>query len=313
VKSRALWRGLILGFCAACGAASAADAPFLWQIKGPKAAHYLQGSVHMLPPEAEPSAALEAAYTAAEGLVFETDLDALMSADFQGKFLEAAKEAAPGGLAARIKPALYSRLQKRVGDWGLPGGLCDAFKAWFCAMTLEVLSASRLGFTAESGVDQRYYARARSDGKAVGWLEQPAQQLALFTQMPEPLSAQFLAATLDELTDGSQSPEALLQTWQTGDVATMEKIMLEFRARYPEAYARLLFNRNQAWLNPLSTRLSEAAPQLIIVGAAHLVGADGLVSLLKARGFAVEPVPAVATPEEAPPSPPVPPPPIQTP
>ena len=290
-------RCIALLLCAGSTAASAADSPFLWQVKGAKATHYLQGSVHMLPESAsEPPAALDAAYAAVDGLVFESDIAALASAELQQQMLDAARETDPAGLPARIRPALYQRLQKRTAEWGLPPTLCDAFKAWFCAMTIEVLSATRAGFSPEYGIDERYFARARSDGKTISWLEEPGQQLDLFAQMPESLSAQFLAATLDELTDTSLGPEVLLKAWQTGDTVAMDKVLRDFRARYPEAYLRLLASRNEAWLPRLARILGGERPQLIITGAAHWVGPDGLVGDLRARGFDVRPVPALAAP-----------------
>src|SRR5882724_9760442 len=126
----------------------------------------------MLPPDqAEPPPALEAAYASVEGVVFESDISSLSSPELQAQLLDAAKEPDPAGLPGRIKPGLYKKLEKRAAEWGLPTTICDAFKAWFCAMTLEVLSTSRAGFDPENGIDQRYFTRARSDGKAISWLE----------------------------------------------------------------------------------------------------------------------------------------------
>lgn len=290
MPDRRLAAAALLAFCAA---APAADSPFLWQVKGPRATHYLQGSVHMLPESAAAlPPALEAAYAAAEGVVFESDIAALSSPELQEQMLDAAKESDPAGLPARIRPALYQKLQKRIAEWDLPANVCDAFKAWFCAMTLEVLSATRAGFSPEYGIDERYFARAQADGKTIGWLEEPGQQLGLFTQMPEAPAAQFLAATLDELTDASLGPDTLLKTWQTGDAGAMEKVLRDFRMRYPDAYLRLLANRNRAWLPRLAALLDGEHPQLVIAGAAHWIGPDGIVAALRARGFDVRPVPA---------------------
>ena len=288
---------------AAAAPAWAADSPFLWQVKGPKATHYLQGSVHMLPESAaEPPAALEAAYAAVEGIVFESDVEALSSAELQEQMLHDAREIDPAGLRARIKPALYSKLEKQVAEWSLPPNLCDAYKAWFCAMTLDVLAASRAGFVSGNGIDERYFMRARAEGKTIRWLEEPGQQLALFSQMPDSLAAQFLSSTLEELADVDQGPEFLLKAWQTGDIPAMEKMLRDFRAHYPDAYARLLANRNRAWLPRLTQWLNGDSPQLVIAGTAHWVGPDGLVGQLKAQGFDVRPVPASELPLSNPPA-----------
>jgi PhnB protein len=119
-------------------------------------------------------------------------------------------------------------------------------------------------------------------------------QLGLFSEMPDSLGAQFLAATLDELTDASLGPDLLLRTWQTGDVAGMEKVLRDFRMRYPEAYLRLIANRNHAWMPKLLALINGPSTQLVIAGTAHWVGPDGIIGELKTRGYEVRPVAASA-------------------
>jgi uncharacterized protein len=289
----------LLLLSALAGQAPAADSPFLWQVQGPKATHYLQGSVHMLPDPAPPiPPALDAAYAAVHSVVFESDIAALSSPELQAQMLQSAKD--PAGLRSKIKPALYQKLQKRAADWALPTSVCDAFKAWFCAMTIEVLSATRAGFSTENGIDQRLFSRAQADAKSIGWLEEPAQQLGLFTEMPDALGAQFLAATLDELTESSLGPQQLLQTWESGDVVGLDRLLRDFRQRYPEAYLRLIAQRNRAWLPKLAEIFGGEHSHLVVAGAAHFVGPDGVVADLRARGFDVRPVAAPAV--EAPPA-----------
>ena len=272
------------------GAALAA-APFLWEVTGPKTRHFVMGSVHLLPPSARPlPVALDAAYAASQMLVVETDLEALASPEVQGRMLGAAREDRPGGLQARIGKALYRKLQARAGALGMPTPVCAELRAWFCALTLELYPLQQAGFSMEYGVDQHYYALAREDGRPVIGLETPEFQVGLFAQMPEALSKQMLAATLDETTSESQSPEELHRIWRTGDVAALERVTREMRQRYPELYARILADRTRAWAGPLAERMKQELSLLVVVGAAHLPGPDGLLALLKARGLVAKPV-----------------------
>ena len=270
-------------------------APFLWQVDGPKARHYLLGSVHMLPESAYPlPAALESAYAATRGIVFESDLEALSSPDLQGKLLGAAKDDRQGGLKAAIGKTLYARLQKHAAKLGMPTPVCEGLRAWFCAMTLELYPMQLAGYEAELGIDQHFYAKALEDGRNATWLEAPETQLDVFVGMTDAMSTQFLAATLDDVSENGLSPEEMLRTWRTGDNAAMEKLVKDMRTRYPEIYARMLADRNRAWLPKLVERLSGSEPQLVIVGAAHLQGPDGLVAQLKAQNFNVTPATAVS-------------------
>jgi len=271
-----------------------AAAPFLWQVHGPKARHFLLGSVHLLPPAATPPPpALDAAYAATRLLVVETELDALATPEVQGRLLGAAREDRPGGLEARIGKKLYGKLQARAKDLGMPTPVCADLRAWFCALALELYPLQQAQFSVVHGIDQRYFGLAREDARPVVGLETPEFQVALFAQMGDALSKQMLAATLDEATYESQTPEELFRVWRTGDVGALELMIRDLRKRYPELYARILADRNRAWVAPLAERLKQEVPALVVVGAAHLPGADGLLALLKEAGFEAKPVTAV--------------------
>ena len=268
-----------------------AAAPFLWEVAGPGANHFLLGSVHLLPPSARPlPVALDSAYAATQALVVETDLEALASPDVQGRMLGAAREDRPGGLQARIGKSLYRKLQARAGALGMPTPVCADLRAWFCALALELYPLQQAGFSTEYGIDHHYYALAREDARPVIALETAQFQVGLFAQMADALSKQMLAATLDEASAESQAPEELYRIWRSGDVAALERVIREMRQRYPELYARILAQRTRAWAGSLAGRMNQNVPLLVIVGAAHLPGPDGLLTLLKARGFEVKPV-----------------------
>jgi uncharacterized protein YbaP (TraB family) len=56
----------------------------------------------------------------------------------------------------------------------------------------------------------------------------------------------------------------------------------------PVAYASLIAERNRNWMPQLDACLKRSAPCLVIVGAAHIVGPDGLLALLQRRGYLIE-------------------------
>ncbi len=280
---------LLLALLLQASAATAADAAFLWVVQGERTQHYLAGSVHLLPEQAYPlPAALERAYARSAGLVLESDLEELASPAMQQKWLAAAL--APKGLAAEINPALLRSLKRHNQQQGLPELLCDRFKAWFCAVTLEIMSLQRAGMRADLGLDRTLFDRADAAGKQVRWLETPDQQLQLFAGISGEFSEQMLASTLDELGTPGRSAQDLVRQWMAGDVAAVETAVSEMKAEFPAAYARLLSERNRSWLPQLQKIFEEAQPQMIVVGSAHLVGPDGLPALLAARGLTVKPV-----------------------
>lgn len=281
----------LLALCLGVSAwpALAAGSPFLWSLRVDGVTHYLQGSVHLLPEAAHPlPAALEAAYAGAEEIVFESDVGALSAPEAQFQMLEAAR--APG-LSGLVPATLYGRVRTQAAALGLPKTFCDPYKAWFCALSLEILGYQRAGFTAELGLDPHYYRRAVEDEKTIGWLEPVPQHLALFTEMPPAMSQQLLEQVLAGIEGEEMLPEALLDGWRNNNSAELEALLRDMRRDYPQVYQRIVSTRNRAWVPLLLQRFRSGRPQLVMVGAAHLIGPDGLVALLRAQGLALTPVP----------------------
>jgi uncharacterized protein YbaP (TraB family) len=277
----------------AAPAASAVAAPFLWQVQKPGGArHYLLGSVHVQPGDAERlPAGIDAAYAQAAALVFETDIAALQSSAIQQQMASAGL-AADGGLAREVGPTLYAHTQQRLQAQGLPGTFCDAFKAWFCGLMLEATEFTHAGFDFSAGIDLQLDARAAHDGKPRRGLEAPASQIELFSTMPAATGRELLASVVDEADDAADSPQAMYAAWRNNDIDQLHSLVAKMRQRYPEFYERLLAQRNRNWMGELPQIYASASAQLVVVGAAHCVGRDGLVAQLRARGFTVTPVAA---------------------
>lgn len=285
VARAALFVWLAVGLLSATALAkpAIAPAPYLWEVRHGGTTHYLLGSVHLLPEAAHPlPAALEAAYRKAGTLVFESDLAALESAEIQKALLSAASGR---GLREEIPAGLYAEVGASASRRGLAANICDPYTAWFCAMLLEIAAFQQQGFGADRGIDQTFFARARADKKRLIWFEAPLAHIGIFTQMSKALGADFLRATLDDEHHPEQQPAALFDAWQRDDASFIENLVQQTHDEAPALYEALLARRNRAWLPLLEAQLRMREPHLIIVGAAHLYGPDGLLSVLRARGY----------------------------
>jgi uncharacterized protein len=267
------------------------DAPFLWKVQGGGATHYLLGSMHLMPGSAYPlPASIERAYAQTRGLILETDPAALEAPELQARMVDAGVTGR--GLVREIDPALYERVRRQAEASDLPPTVCDRFKAWFCALSLTLYEFQRAGMEPRFGIDQHFYRRARADQRPVSWLEEADTQFRLFSNMDAKLSAQFLASSLDDLAQERWSPEALMQVWRGNDSAALAALLASTKQEFPQTYARLLADRNRAWMRTLVTQLKGRTPQFVVVGAAHLVGPDSVVAMLQSHGIAATPVDA---------------------
>lgn len=269
------------------------SAPFLWQVTGKSTTHYLLGSVHLLPRAAEKlPAGIRQAYEASDALIFESDIDALSDRDNTAAMLESAK--APRGLKAEIDAATLARVRARMLDLRMPAALCEHYRPWFCALSLELFAYQRAGFKGEYGLDRQLHDAARRSRRPIHWFEAPQTHLALFTAMPSPLSRNFLDAALSERNPKDDEPVEMFRAWRDNDIDRLADVIAELKRDFPAIHAHLLAQRNQAWLPELKRRLALPERQLFIVGAAHWIGPDGLIASLEAAGYRVRPYIAVA-------------------
>ena len=106
--------------------------------------------------------------------------------------------------------------------------------------------------------------------------------------MSESLQEQMLRSTLTELDAQRNSVAAMIGAWRRGDAATLEKMALSSFDGYRGAYTSLIVERNNNWMPQIEACLAKPTPFFVVVGAAHLIGPDGLLTLLTRKGYRIE-------------------------
>jgi uncharacterized protein YbaP (TraB family) len=262
---------------------------FLWKATRGSGAIYLVGSVHMLTEQYYPlSPPLEAAYKDSDLLVEEVDLDQMLEPDAQLSMLRRGMLPAGRSLDTVVSPATFELVQKRVAGLGLPIEPLKRFKPWALAMTLLAAEWQKAGFDAELGLDRHFYDRARAENKPVQGLETIEFQISRFDGLPDADQDRLLAQTMRELDTQMADVTRLADAWKTGDLEGMERLVLQELKADPRMYERLLVDRNRNWLPRIDALASRPGRAFVVVGAAHLIGPDGLLAMLRSVGFTVE-------------------------
>src|SRR6266508_1124845 len=156
------------------------------------------------------------------------------------------------------------------------------------AQMLEVMQWQKAGFDQELGLYKHFYDQAQSSGKKVQGLETLDFQVSLFDGLTMPEQDHLLAETLKEIDTEQANMGKLMEAWKAGDAPTVERIVLSALKQEPQLYQRLLVERNKAWIPKLEALFARKGHTFVVVGAAHLVGPDGLISMLRVKGYTVE-------------------------
>jgi len=270
--------------------AHAADArTFAWKATGKGGVVYLIGSIHVMTPDFYPlNPALEAAFKEADLLVEEVDMAEMLDPSAQMRILSRGMLPGDQSLEKLLTPATLALVRKATGDLGAAGGPLMRFKPWMLAVALQGLELQKAGFDPELGLDKHFYDQAKEADKAVQGLETADYQISVFDGMTMEQQDRMLAQTLKELQTELASVGKLADAWKSGDVPTVERIVQAELKGEPVMYQRLLVDRNKNWMPKIEALFTRRGRALVVVGAAHLVGPDGVVAMLKAKGYTVE-------------------------
>lgn len=290
-SSRPVFRRLVvLTAVALLATAQAAQAKtFAWKATGKGGTIYLMGSIHVMSESFYPlNPALEAAFRDSDLLVEEVDLAEMLDPMVQMSMLTRGMLSSNQSLDKVLSPATMALVKKATGDLGDAGGPLMRFKPWMLAITLQGMELLKAGFDPALGLDQHFYDQAKRGGKTVQGLETVEFQISRFDGMTPEQQDRMLAETLKELQTETATVGKLGDAWKSGDVPAIERIALADLQSDPLMYQRLLVERNKNWMPKIETLFARRGRALVVVGAAHLVGPDGLLAMLKAKGYTVE-------------------------
>jgi uncharacterized protein len=295
VLRRGLERGLVgallLAFAAAPALADGESS--VWTIKGARNTVYLAGSVHALPKEhSEFPPALERAYKSAQRIVMEVDLDDLNPMEAVSFVTAKGTLPADRTLQDVVGADKYGSVARLAASLDLPEFAIAKLEPWAAAMVLTQFALMKSGFDPALGIDMQISDRARSDGKTIDGLETVEEQLGIFDARSMEEQTRFLLDSTEDAPKLHADLQRLVAAWRTGDLAAMQQEFLEERANTPELYDALLGERNRKWMPKIEALLAEKGDVLVVVGALHYVGPDGLLELLRRAGHKPTPLSA---------------------
>lgn len=264
----------------------------LWEARSATATVYLLGTIHLGTRDLYPlPASVENAYRRAGVVALEAD-----PADPSALLLagQAMMYAPPDSLERNIPAALWRDTVEVLAGYGLPEQFAAMMKPFLLAMTISAFEAGKAGLDASLGIDVHLASRARQDGKRLVELESMAMQLGLMDGLPREAQTAMLESAVRSAKTGTlgRHLRATVEAWKSGNAERLEQVALgELRTMPATArkalQERLFDQRNRAMADKVTAMLGGREVVLVGVGAGHLVGATGLVELLRSRGFSL--------------------------
>jgi uncharacterized protein YbaP (TraB family) len=263
---------------------------FLWRVQSATSTVYVLGSLHLAKKEIYPlNQKIENAFGQSKILVVEANVNDMGKMDVQ-KLMERAFYPPHDTLEKHVSIETYEWVRKEINGLGISIDLIHKQKPWFLSMTLVALRSLKLGLDPNLGIDKYFLKKAEREKKILE-LESLDYQIDLLSNFSDKDQELFLLYTLKDLNIMEQEVNQLTQAWISGDTKGMESILTRSVSedkRLSPIFEKLVYERNKKMVSKIEDFLKTKETYFVIVGAGHLVGNQGMIEILKGKGYLVE-------------------------
>ena len=280
---------LLLALCSCAAVAADLGHPVtLWMAEGLSNRVYLLGSIHLLREQDHPlPSVIDDAYRDADILFMELDMDDLDPVAAQAMINMLGVIDDDRTLRDLLGEDVYAQAAEMAAAIDIPFDMLAKSEPWLAAITIEQLALARVGFSPLHGIEMYMSAKAAQDGKTIHGFESVDEQLRLLDELSIDAQSTLLMQVLVTASSIESSMDAVISAWRQGDVTYLNDVLLAEIAQDPDLYQTLIADRNHRWTDRIAALLDDRDDYLVVVGALHLVGDDGIPELLAKRGIRV--------------------------
>ncbi len=279
---------LVLGFGGSLAAKEKRAMAPIWRVSDGDSTVFLAGSVHLLREGDLPLPdAFDRVYARSEELVFEIDMARMSLPETASQMRELGSLPEGESLSDRLAEKTVDRLRAYLRRRGVHEDFFETYAPGMIFLLLSSFEAKRHGAKPELGLEATYYTKSVKDGKPSRGLETIAFQLSRFDHFEPAKVEELINRALDETADSGETLDKMTAAWKTGNASELARVISEEETFSPELREVLLIERNRNWIPEIEKALAKEHDVMFLVGAAHLVGEESVVDLLRRKGLEV--------------------------
>ena len=181
----------------------------------------------------------------------------------------------------------YKRVTEYFSDTlKTPMMLFEKVKPYFL---VALLYPKMMNCSSPAGVEEELLKIAKENKKEIKGLETMQFQASVFDSIPYEWQAKELLKNIDSFSMYKNQFDEMVDLYKKQDLDSMQNMLLESEFGSDKYNDLLLNNRNKNWVKQLKEIMKKESV-FVAVGAGHLTGKEGLISLLKKEGYKVEPL-----------------------
>jgi hypothetical protein len=260
----------------------------LWKAKSATTTVYLVGSLHFGSQDMYPlPQELETAFQESSVLVVEVDTSTVSPTRALSLMTTAGTYPAGDSLWNHVNQQTRSQLPAFAAQRGLNADMLARLKPWAVDFLLSAQMMQAAGMRPDLGIDVHFLGEARGS-KRIEALETVDSQIQALVDVPEREHAQSLEEAVADPEAANGKLRTMKAAWMAGDTAAHEALVSDEFRNAPESRKRMLDERNVRMAAAVERYLKGSEPCFVVVGSAHLIGKEGVVARLAAKGFSVQ-------------------------
>jgi uncharacterized protein YbaP (TraB family) len=265
---------------------AANDRLLFWEVSTELGTTWILGSMHLARADIYPlRREISAAFERSDQLVVEVDVSGANQLAIQQRMLEMGTYPAGKSIADDLSRSTWESLQLRLEQSGLPPSMMEQLKPGLVITTLATMEIMKLGLSPELGIDKHFLNLARGN-KPIVELETVDQQIGILLNFSDP--DLLVRQTLFQMDTLEATMDELVRKWKLGDVDGLRRLVLDDElSRHPEfrpLQERMFDQRNRAMTDRILRLQRAGGNYFVVVGAGHLLGDQGIITLLQNRG-----------------------------
>lgn len=243
---------------------------------------YIFGTMH-LSCDVKLDEATRRALAETSQLYLELDMD---DPELQTKMMQSMVMKDGAKISSMISTEDFKLLDKfTMSKLNVPAIALDTYKPFFI---ISMFSTTLFECTPQS-LESELMKASQTQKEPIFGLETVEEQMSFFDEIPYQLQVEELMRSIkDNFRSDKVEMDLLTKSYFLKDLNEMQRLISNSKSVIATQYEDLLLtNRNKNWL-PQIERISKEKPTFYGVGAAHLIGDQGIIQLLKRNGYNVQ-------------------------
>lgn len=249
---------------------------------------YLGGTIHLLRATDYPlPVEFEKAYHQSQLVTFETNIKQLNNPDISRQMLFKMSYQDKRTIQSETSPEVYQQLNNYAKSAGISLKFMRKAKPGMLMSAFMLNELGKIGVNQE-GIDMYFLNKALDDNKKTLFLETPVQQIDFLAEIGIGNEDRFYQSLMRDIEQTQTLFSKMVKYWRSGNNVMLDAATNQMmKADSPQTFETLIVQRNLNWLPTIEQYFETPEIELILVGAAHLIGEQGLLNKLAAKGYKV--------------------------